>query len=140
MVIKKLAGTSTRLYSLVAPLVMKNSVLRQNNNYPFRTSDRHVWFVAIDGCSVAGFMPVEVKDRDVEINNYYVAGDDPELLTALIQETVRAYGRGYKIVSVAHTRHVETFKQIGFTPVRTWKLYMKMAYERKGNEPVSKCI
>ena len=48
MNIEKLHGTSTRLYQLVAPLVMSPPVLRQNNNYPFKTSDHHVWFVALE--------------------------------------------------------------------------------------------
>ena len=46
MTIEKLDGTSPRLYTLVAPLVMRRSVLRQNNNYPFWTSRSHTWFVA----------------------------------------------------------------------------------------------
>ena len=31
MTVEKLDGTSPRLYALVAPLVMRRSVLRQNN-------------------------------------------------------------------------------------------------------------
>ena len=46
MTVEKLDGTSPRLYALVAPLVMRRSVLRQNNNYPFWTSRSHTWFVA----------------------------------------------------------------------------------------------
>ena len=49
MTIEKLDGTSPRLYTLVAPLVMRRSVLRQNNNYPFWTSRSHTWFVAWEG-------------------------------------------------------------------------------------------
>ena len=49
MTIEKLDGTSPRLYTLVAPLVMRRSVLRQNNNYPFWTSRAHTWFVAWEG-------------------------------------------------------------------------------------------
>ena len=69
MNIEKLHGTSTRLYQLVAPLVMSPPVLRQNNNYPFKTSDHHVWFVALEEEKVRGFMPVEVKDSCVCIDN-----------------------------------------------------------------------
>ena len=52
MTIEKLDGTSPRLYTLVAPLVMRRSVLRQNNNYPFWTSRAHTWFVAWEGETV----------------------------------------------------------------------------------------
>lgn len=131
MTIEKLDGTSTRLYNLVAPLVMKGSVLRQNNNYPFKTSRHHIWFVAIDGCSVKGFIPVELKDRNVTINNYYVSGDSTDLLSSLLQEVLRTFERGHTIQSVTHTRHIETFKQKGFSTIREWKLYVRMLYDRK---------
>ena len=130
MTIERLEGTSTRLYSLVAPLVMKSSVLRQNNNYPFKTSRRHTWFVAIEGCDVLGFMPVEVKDKNVTINNYYVAGDNAQLLTALLKEVIQTYERGHIIQSVTHTRHLETFKERGFSVTRACKVYVKMLYKK----------
>lgn len=77
MTIEKLDGTSPRLYTLVAPLVMRRSVLRQNNNYPFWTSRSHTWFVAWEGENVYGFVPVEITDSGIaRINNYYVSGDD----------------------------------------------------------------
>ena len=37
MEIEKLGGTTERLYRLVAPLVMKPCILRENNNYPFKS-------------------------------------------------------------------------------------------------------
>jgi hypothetical protein len=43
----ELQGTEKRLYQLVAPLVMNPEVLKQNYNYPFRTSESFVWFVAV---------------------------------------------------------------------------------------------
>ena len=36
--IVQLHGTDKKLYELVAPLVMSPEVLKQNYNYPFRTS------------------------------------------------------------------------------------------------------
>ena len=57
------------------PLVMRRSVLRQNNNYPFWTSRSHTWFVAWEGDVVFGFVPVEITDGGAaKINNYYVSG------------------------------------------------------------------
>ena len=44
----QLKGTDRRLYELVAPLVMNPDVLKQNYNYPFRTSEDFVWFVAVE--------------------------------------------------------------------------------------------
>ena len=56
MEIEKLGGTTERLYRLVAPLVMKPCILRENNNYPFKTSMHHIWFIAIEEERVVGFM------------------------------------------------------------------------------------
>ena len=55
----QLQGTDKRLYELVAPLVMNPEILKQNYNYPFRTSEDLVWFVAVDKKTVIGFIPVE---------------------------------------------------------------------------------
>ena len=54
----ELQGTEKRLYQLVAPLVMNPEVLKQNYNYPFRTSESFVWFVAVDG-KAGGSIPSE---------------------------------------------------------------------------------
>ena len=51
----QLQGTDKRLYELVAPLVMNPEILKQNYNYPFRTSEDFVWFVAVDKKKVIGF-------------------------------------------------------------------------------------
>lgn len=84
MTIEKLDGTSPRLYTLVAPLVMRRSVLRQNNNYPFWTSRAHTWFVAWEGETVFGFMPVEIT-RTAECQDQQLLrfGDDPAAAVAL---------------------------------------------------------
>ena len=57
----ELQGTEKRLYQLVAPLVMNPEVLKQNYNYPFRTSESFVWFVAVDGKEVVGFIRWNIK-------------------------------------------------------------------------------
>ena len=42
----QLKGKDKQLYRLLAPLVMDPEVIRANNNYPFKTNDNFVWFVA----------------------------------------------------------------------------------------------
>lgn len=129
MTIEKLDGTSPRLYVLVAPLVMRRSVLRQNNDYPFWTSRAHTWFVAWEGETVFGFVPVEVTDGGIaKINNYYVSGDDAQLLARFLQRIVDYYRRDYTIRSVTHLRHAEVFRAEGVVPVREWKHYLTMEY------------
>jgi len=129
MRIEKLEGTSPRLYHLVAPLIMRRSVLRQNNNYPFWTSRSHVWFVAVDADSVSGFVPVEhAENGSVKINNYFVSGDDASLLAQLLREIVRSYAADHAIRAVVHNRHTAVFRTEGFVSTKDWKLYVKMEY------------
>lgn len=64
MNILKLQGLDGRLFDLVAPLVMNPAVLRQNNNYPFKTTRNHVWYIAMDEQRVLGFMPVKMTLPD----------------------------------------------------------------------------
>lgn len=132
MIIEKLSGDEPRLYMLVAPLVMSIPVIRQNNNYPFKTSRKHVWFVAHDKGGVQGFMPVERRTSYALIDNYYVAGDSPELLTALVGEAVDEFARECSLYAMVHMRHAELFATCGFVEVRSRKVYVKMKYE--GNE------
>ena len=120
MTIEKLDGTSPRLYTLVAPLVMRRSVLRQNNNYPFWTSRSHTWFVAWEGENVYGFVPVEITDSG---------------LARFLREVVRYYGRDYTIRSVTLIRHAEIFRTEGFAAIREWKQYVAMQYDNKRPQP-----
>ena len=112
MEIEKLGGTTERLYRLVAPLVMKPCILRENNNYPFKTSMHHIWFIAIE-------------------DNYYIDKDDPDLLAALLREVIRHYAGQYKLQSVTHSRHLSVFAANGFSIIRPWKLYAKMEHRQQ---------
>ena len=131
MRIEKLDGTSPRLYALVAPLVMRRGVLRQNNNYPSWTSRSHTWFVAWEGETVFGFIPVEITDGGVaKINNYYVSGDDPQLLSRFLREIIQYYRRDYTIRSMTLIRHAEIFRSEGFVPMKEWTQYVTMEYSK----------
>ena len=63
MQIIQLKGKDKHLYRLLAPLVMDPEVIRANNNYPFKTGEEYVWFIAIEDKEVLGFVPVEQKGR-----------------------------------------------------------------------------
>jgi hypothetical protein len=82
----QLKGTDRRLYELVAPLVMNPDVLKQNYNYPFRTSEDFVWFVAVEKRKVIGFIPVEEKKKECIINNYYVEDNNESTLKLLLEK------------------------------------------------------
>ena len=72
MDIISLKGTEDKLYELVARLVMSPAVLRQNNNYPFKTTPQYTWHIALDGNTVVGFIPVKSTDTGPYIDNYYI--------------------------------------------------------------------
>ncbi|MCQ4872175.1 MULTISPECIES: hypothetical protein [Odoribacteraceae] len=128
MNIEKLHGTDPRLYELVAPLVMSIPVLRQNNNYPFKTSANHKWLVATEGDEVKGFMPVEIKKAGACIDNYHVPGDNSTLLAALIDFAKKEFTENQPLFVVSHARDAEVFRTNGFTVFKEWKLYVKMVY------------
>ena len=133
MNIELLGGTSSRLYKLVAPLVMSAAVLRQNNNYPYKTSVRHEWLVALedDGKTVKGFFPIERRDGYAYINNYYVSAEtEEELLDAFIDKALTLYAPTCPLVAVVHSHHIEIFQEKGSSIEREWKLSVKMKYMR----------
>ena len=123
-------GLDKRLFCLVAHLVMDPEVLRQNNNYPFKTSARYIWFVATEGEHTLGFIPVEMRDDNCcVINNYYLADDNLLLLKDLLKEKVGHFAGKCSLQSVVHSRHKSVFEENGFAVIRTWKLYVKMQYQ-----------
>ncbi|MCD8287335.1 MAG: hypothetical protein LUC18_00620, partial [Porphyromonadaceae bacterium] len=123
-----------RLYKLVAPLVMRADVLRQNNNYPYKTSDRYEWLVALDdkGKNVQGFFPVEEKKGGYYyLNNYYVPAQEEEaLLSVLIDKILEDYAPQKPLVAIAFARHAQLFQEKGFTVEREWKLYVKLKHAK----------
>lgn len=124
-------GTEERLFRLVAHLVMDPEVLRQNNNYPFRTSAQYIWFVAMEDEQVLGFIPVEMKEHGHVINNYHVPKGQPSVLDALLKDVLDYFTGKCTLQAVVHTRHLSVFEENGFVVIRTWKLYIKMEYRRR---------
>jgi len=128
--IMELKGLEKRLYQLVAPLVMNPEVLKQNYNYPFRTSESFVWFVAVDGKEVVGFIPLEYKKREVVINNYYIKENKSETLKALLEKVIASIDDDKFLSSVTFVEHQSIFQELGFSVEKTWKRYVKMNKEK----------
>lgn len=131
MHINILRGDDTRLYPLVGPLVMNHDVLAYNRNYPFRTSSDYVWFIACgEQEEVAGFMPVQFRRQTATINNYYVAGDRPEVFSLLLARIVADLTHDLLLSAVVQTRHEALFAESGFDVTLRWTRYVKMFYPR----------
>ncbi|MDR1335579.1 MAG: hypothetical protein LBK22_01975 [Tannerella sp.] len=130
MDIIRLEGEDRVLYELVAHLVMNGEVLAYNLNYPFRTSSAYRWFVALEGSDTLGFLPVKLEEGRAKINNYYVAGDDRAVFSALLTAAVEALPEECEIESVTQIRHIPFFERNRFTVAFYWKKYAKMKLRR----------
>ena len=137
MEIIKLEGKDQRLYYLVGHLVMDETVLAYNLNYPYKTSSEYYWFIALnDKSDTLGFIPVKLKEGKAVINNYYVADDDCEVFSALLKEVVNSLLFDYEIESVTQVRHIPDFERCGFSVVLHWKRYAKMRAFRNEEERI----
>lgn len=126
----QLKGTEKRLYQLVAPLVMSPEVLKQNYNYPFRTSEYYVWFVALDNKHVVGFIPVERKKRECVINNYYVKDKDVETLKLLMNAVIEALDEENSLTAISFLEDKDIFRELKFNEEKVWTRYVKMKKDK----------
>ena len=124
-------GTDRKLYELVAPLVMNPSVIKQNNNYPFKTDVKYIWHVAIDGSEVLGFLPLKPLVNGYCIDNYYVKGDDKETLDSLLKSVVKEVSGSFALTALVNKRHVNDFRKNYFKTFLELKNYDKMEYIRE---------
>lgn len=134
MDIECLKGTETRLYELVAPLVMNPAVIRQNNGYPFKTSPRFVWYVALEDDAVIGFLPVKKGNTGNSIDNYYIKGDDERIIDGLLHQAVADLKAEAPLTALVHKRHVDGFRRHGFCTGKEWKNYDKMVYQTPASD------
>lgn len=128
MEILRLAGTDKKLYELVAPLVMNPAVIRLNNNYPFKTSSRYIWYVALDNESVCGFVPLKPTTQGLCIDNYYIKGDEEKTIDMLLKKIAEDLTKSSVLTAIVHKRHVKKFKKNGFNTWLELKNYNKMDF------------
>ncbi len=126
MEILRLNGEDQQLYCLVAHLVMDEEVLEYNLNYPYKTSSDYLWFVATNNGNTIGFIPVKLKEGKAIINNYYIATDDSDVFSMLLNEIVDTLTPDFEIESITQTPHISHFEKCGFSIVLKWKRYVKM--------------
>lgn len=128
----QLKGKDKHLYRLLAPLVMDPEVIRANNNYPFKTSEAYVWYIAVDKKEVVGFVPVEQKaSNKAIINNYYIKAENKEreeLLSLLLTAIIADFGpEKWFLNSVTLVQDKETFEKFEFASMeKKWTRYVKM--------------
>lgn len=129
MKVISLHGTDDRLYELVARLVMSPDILRQNNNYPFKTTPQHTWYLCIENETVIGFMPVKSTSGGLYLDNYYICEDNRKILDSLISYIISTTDKPITVLS--HKRHTDAFQYHGFIKCTIFAQYNKMQYIRK---------
>lgn len=126
MEVIKLDGDDHRLYYLVAHLVMDETVLAYNLNYPYKTSPEYRWYIASKDGKTLGFLPVRCREGRGIINNYYVVDDDLTVFALLIRDVMWELSADYSIEAVVHLRHEKIFTANGFIVNLWWKRYARM--------------
>ena len=109
---------------------MNPEILKQNYNYPFRTSEDFVWFVAVDKKKVIGFIPVEEKKKEYVINNYYIESNNEDTLKLLLEKVISETNTSKELTSVTFMEHSSLFKDLGFSEEKIWTRYVKMKKDR----------
>ncbi|WP_300812076.1 hypothetical protein [uncultured Bacteroides sp.] len=126
MEIMKLGGTDERLYPLVGPLVMNPKVLKQNNNFPFRTAENYVWYIAGTDGHVQGFVPLEKKKNEYVVNNYYIENKSVCVLKALLEKISDDVKDDTTLAAVVLLEDVPAFKELEFSVEKEWTRYVRM--------------
>ena len=124
-----LGGTDKRMYELVAPLIMNPAIIRQNNNYPFKTSNRHIWYIAINNGVADSFMPLKPNTSGYCIDNYYIRGDNAKTIDNLLKRITDDIEKFPVLTALVNKRHIEDFSRNGFVTWLELKNYNKMDYK-----------
>ena len=125
--IMEFEGLDPALFQRVGPLVMNPAVLKQNYNFPFRTTHNFRWSVAVEEGEVTGFIPVERRKNGWVINNYYMKGQDAALLSVLLDRIISvASEEQQSLTAVCFLKDRDVYREHGFEEVNLWKRYVKM--------------
>ena len=131
-------GKSPELYLAVGHFVLSPACLRENNNYPYKSSRMFTWHVLYHEDQVVAFMPVERKlDGGYKIDNYYATSDRERgnQLLKLLKSVVREMGdETSPLRATVQKRDASIFKYMNFITIRETKLYVMMELVRIGSD------
>ena len=123
-----LNGRCEELYVAVGELVLSAVCLRENNNYPYKSSRKFRWHLLYHGGKVVAFMPMERKDEAVcKIDNYYAtSGKERNSHLLKLLKSIITEENGLSVLrATVQQRDVGIFKYMDFIPVReTWRYVM----------------
>ena len=129
--VRILEGNSPELYQAVGCFVLCPACLRENNNYPYKSSWKHSWHVLYQEERVVAFMPVERKTGGGhKIDNYYAtsAKERNSQLLKLLKSVVAAVNNraSSPLRATVQQRDVGIFKYMNFILIRETKRYAMM--------------
>lgn len=131
-------GKSPELYLAVGRLILSPACLRENNNYPYKSSRMFTWHVLYQEENVVAFMPVEKKiDGGYKIDNYYATPDRERgnQLLKLLKSVIKETGDETSPVrATVQKRDAGIFKYMNFITIRETKLYAMMELVRIGSD------
>lgn len=134
--VRILEGQSTELYLAVGSLVLSPICLRENNNYPYKSSRMFTWHVLYYEEKVMAFMPVERKiSGSYKIDNYYATPDrgrGNQLLKLLKSVVKEAGDETFPLQATVQKRDVGIFKYMNFITIRETRRYAMMELVRVG--------
>lgn len=131
-------GKSPELYLAVGHFVLSPACLRENNNYPYKSSRMFTWHVLYHEDQVVAFMPVERKlDGGYKNDNYYATSDRErgnQLLKLLKSVIKESYDETSPLRATVQKRDAGIFKYMNFITIRETKLYVMMELVRMGSD------
>lgn len=131
-------GVSPELYLAVGRLVLSPGCLRENNNYPYKSSRMFIWHVLYHEEKVVAFMPVERKlNGSYKIDNYYAtsARERGNQLLKLLKSVIKERGdETFPLRATVQKRDAGIFKYMNFIMIRETKLYAMMELVRIGSD------
>jgi hypothetical protein len=118
----KINGSDQRLHRLIGPLVTNPEVLACNDNYPFKNTDDHVWYIALkQNRTVAGFLSLKKST----ISNDFVH-NDLDLLELLIEKALSDLPKGIIVRFLAGKEELPLMEQLGFQISKEGVKYYRM--------------
>ncbi len=123
MRIEKIYGYQQDLYPWIGPFVMNPDVLRINGGYPFKNSEDHVWYLAVEGKNmVKGFIAYA---NGALCNDF--AWQDNEILEQLIVAALRDVPARTEVTFIADRNDRPLLEKLGFMITHERKNYFKMS-------------
>lgn len=138
--VRILNGRSPELYMAVGHLVLNPACLRENYNYPYKTSRMFTWYLLYHEEKVVAFMPVERRiGGSCKIDNYYAASgrERGSQLMKLLKNVVREIGDEHpSLQATVQKRDVGIFAYFRFITLRETTRYamMEIMHVSSGDE------